>query len=165
MKAIYMIIVLALNLTVLAEDKGSQVKNDIKALSQATYTNKPETILKYTMPKIIEMMGGEEKAKITLSTILNKMQYITLDSLTFPKEPSFIEGTKYEYVIIPTLSIVSANGQRIESLNFQVGQRLKSTEKWYYIEGSRVNQNTIPIYLPELPKNQKLPEFYRKKIK
>lgn len=165
MKKIFTLILITASLSLSASEKVKTVQNNIKEINTALYTNHDaKKVLKHTLPSIIKMMGGEQKALNTINDLIKKMNYMTLKSFKFPEDPKFFTTNNYEYAIIPTLIHITANGKTIESLNFQVGLRLLNSKHWYYIEGSRVNKQTIPVFLPEFPLDYKLPKFYRKLI-
>jgi len=149
-----------------ADEKADKVKSDIKILIDATYSGNTDTVLDYTLPSIIEKMGGKDKAKETLGKTLEhlKSSNLKVESFKIVDEPIFIKTTNYEYVIIKTLTVISSNDKKAESLNFQLGQKKDGSNKWYYMEGSRVNEDTIKEFLLEFPKDYELPKTYRKKI-
>ncbi len=102
-----------------------QVQTDIRTLIKATYERDFPSVLKYTHPKIIAAMGGRAQAESTLETTFAKIGPMTSESFEFPETPTYLETDRNYYVIVPTLSIMSANGQQVESLNFQFGMPRK----------------------------------------
>ena len=96
------------------------VQSNVTEINQSFYVNKnTKTVIKYTLPKIIEVMGGEEQASKTITQILKKMEStgMKLKFMKFPKEPTFFKTKNYEYVIVPTLTHITAQGKVAESLN------------------------------------------------
>ena len=144
-------------------EKIIQVQENIKELSKAFYNKDYKKLLNSTLPKIVEEMGGLLNAEKALKESQGKID-LKLESLDFPVKPVFFTKGKFEYTVVPTLSIVSYQNQRAESLNFQVGRRMKTKNKWYYIEGSRLNKKTLSKFLPNFPVNYKFPKIYRKKL-
>lgn len=142
----------------------AQVQADIRAIAKAGYEHDVPTVLKYTHPKIIAAMGGQTQAESTMETFFAKIGPMKLKSFKFPEAPTYLETDRNYYVIVPTLSIMSLNGQRVESLNYQLGMRKKDAVDWKYVEGSRVNQGNVRSLFPDFPPDFKFPEFYRKRI-
>ena len=142
------------------------VQQDVSSDLHAVYAGDIDNVLSYTHPKIIEMMGGETTARETLSAVLVKFQNggLSLKSLTFPKLPTFINTTAHHFVIVPTLTIMSAHGKRVESLNYQFGIKGLEDKKWTYIEGSRINKSNVQALFPDFPSNYEFPQVYRKLI-
>ncbi len=142
------------------------VQEDVQRISRAVYQADVATALEFTHPKIIDMLGGMASARSELKTAFSKIQLanMKLQSMSFPEAPTFLETDVHYFVIVPTLSIISAHGQKIESLNFQFGIQVKGTSTWKYIEGSRVNQQNVTTLFPDFPNDFKFPKFYRKKL-
>jgi hypothetical protein len=143
-----------------------QVQTDVSRILSAVYSNDLETVLAYTNPKIIEMMGGKTKATSTLQDALQGIQpaEMSLESLSFPTAPTFLKGDHHEFVIVPTKSIIIARGQRLESLNYQFGVKDSGRTNWTYIEGSRINSTNVIQLFPDFPSNFVFPSFHRKKL-
>jgi len=142
------------------------VQEDVRTLLEASYSGDVKTVLHYSHPAIIDMMGGAAKAEVLVTEILSKAQEVGLqsESLTFPETPTFLETDQHHFAIVPTLSIMSANGQRVESLNFQFGIKDKGSESWKYMEGSRVESHNLLRFFPDFPADYTFPAFYRKRI-
>lgn len=142
------------------------VENDVRTLQNAAFDGDVDVVLEYTHPKIIEMLGGREKAKEDFQPKVarHKSLGMKVDSLTFPNTPTFLKSDTNEFVVVPTLILVSANGQKVEALNYQVGTRKIGTSKWTYIEGSRLKQQNVRDFLPDFPADYEFPKFYRKKL-
>jgi hypothetical protein len=142
------------------------VQADVRKNANAVYQGDIDTVLAYTHPKIIGMMGGVTRAKTVLTGTLSQIQTMgmTLESLTFPAEPTFLKSDANHFVIVPTKSIVVAAGQRLESLNYQFGIRAVGTTNWTYIEGSRINQENVGTLFPDFPADYEFPPFYRRKL-
>ncbi len=142
------------------------VQEDVRKMASAVYGADVETVLGYTHPKILDLMGGRSRAKSALETAFSQFQSLgmKLESMTFPDDPTFLKTDVNHFVIVPTKSIISANAQRVESLNYQFGIRQIGTAKWKYIEGSRINRQNVTTLFPDFPADYEFPKFYRKKL-
>jgi hypothetical protein len=150
-----------------AEPKDAErVQADVKALVAAMYGSDVDTMVRYTHPAVIEAQGGEEQTRKVVQETLLKVQEmgIQLESMTFPAPPDFLEGGGRRFAVVPTLSIVSARGQRLESLNYQLGVLEPGAKGWTYVEGSRINKDNVQSLFPGFPASYDFPAFYRKKL-
>jgi hypothetical protein len=114
----------------------------------------------------VEMLGGTPAARALLEKVLLKLKStgMQLESLSFPKPPEFLSGGGRRFAVVPTLSVISASGQQIESLNFQLGVLEPNATRWTYVEGSRINKDNIQVLFPGFPSNYNFPAFYRRKV-
>ena len=111
-------------------------------------------------------MGGPSKATNVLKNAFQQFQSkgMKLESHTFPKEPVFLKSGRHDFTIVPTKSIIVAQGQRVESLNYQFGIKHSRHTNWTYIEGSRIISTNVVELFPDFPKTFVFPTFYRKKL-
>ena len=142
------------------------VQRDVQELSEAMYRGDLDTILGFTHPKIIKMLGGREAVRSVIEQGLKPIlaSGMTLEAFSFPSPPKYVEGKERRFAIIPTLSIMAVKGQRIESLNYQFGVLEPGAAGWTYLEGSRINQENVRAFFPDFPADYSFPDFYRKPL-
>lgn len=164
------IVILALQIgcssTETNEAKTARVQKDVRRMVAAAYEGDVETIIDFTHPKILQMMGGVATARTAMQEIFDKGASLglKLDEMTFPSEPTFLRGSDNEFVIVPTLSKITAKSKRAESLNYQFGARRIGRTDWKYVEGSRVNKDNVNKFFPDFPKDYEFPQTYRKVV-
>lgn len=144
-----------------------RVQADARAIYSALYSGDADTLLRLTNPKVIEQLGGMAKAKPGLESMLEKLQGLgmTVESISFPNDPTFIHTASNQYVLIPTLAVLKArNGQRVESLSFQLGARATGATAWTYLDGSQINKASVKTYFSDFPPDQAFPSTSRKKL-
>jgi len=142
------------------------VQADVRHTLNAVYGGDLETVLKFTHPKIIEQLGGPAQAKTTLQNTLNQVSAagMKIESLTFPATPRFTNSAIHDFAVVPTKLVLFANGQRVESLNYQFGVREVAQTNWTYIEGSRISTENVRTFFPDFPSGFEFPRVYRKKL-
>lgn len=149
-----------------ASADADQVRSDVRALSNAVFAADIDTVLRYTHPSILEAMGGEDAARAALGPALESFRSggMTLESLEFPEEPTFVAGKDNDYALVPTRSIFSSDGRKILSTNFQFGIRPKGGDAWTYVEGSRVSPELLTALFPDFPKDTAMPPVAREPL-
>jgi hypothetical protein len=145
---------------------SARVQEDVRRIVQSLHTGDIDVVLKYTHPKIVKLLGGQAAAGQALESAvaLLKKNDMKLESLSFPSAPTCLAGGGRRFVIVPTLSMIAARNQRIESLNFQFGVLESGAADWTYVEGSRVNAETVQLLFPGFPREFQFPQVYRKRI-
>jgi hypothetical protein len=146
----------------LFQGESELVLADLERLTIALYANDLDMILAMTHPKVIEQMGGPAQAQVLLRNSLERIQAsgVLIESCSFPEKPTFAETGTHQFAVVPVKIIVSANGQRRESLHCQVGVRVPGATNWTYIEGSQLR-----AFFPEFPSNVPLPELKQSAVK
>jgi hypothetical protein len=148
------------------ESEPARVQADVRTLLHALYAGDVDTVLRYTHPSIVQMQGGVQPTRGAIQHAVSTLTSVgmRLESLRFPKPPEFIEGPDRRFVVVPTLSIIAANSQQVESLNFQLGVLEKDAAQWHYVEGSRINDQNVQTLFPGFPTGYTLPATYRKRL-
>lgn len=151
---------------VLGFGDASRVQRDVRALVEALHRGDLDTVVRYTHPRVIAMQGGPTATRKVIEDVVLKLKGagMRVESLTFPGPPEFLEGGGRRFAVVPTLSILAANGQRFESLNFQLGVLEPGSSDWVYVEGSRLTTQNVQALFPGFPATYEFPPFYRKKL-
>lgn len=162
----FLVVVLAATAAPAFSDELEPVQRDVKELLQAMYRGDLDTVLRFSHPKAIETLGGPSVARAAMEMAIQHILDIgmTLEAFSFPRPPEYVEGIERRFAIVPTLSIMAAQGQRIESLNYQFGVLEPGADGWTYLEGSRINQQNVRGFFPDFPADYVFPEFYRKRL-
>lgn len=146
--------------------EAKQVQEDVVNITQATFEGNVDTVINYTHPQIISMLGGMAQARSVLEDSFSEFQSLgmKMESLVFPEAPTFIESSTNDFVIVPTTTIILSEGYRIESSSYQFGIKQKGTKDWKYIEGSRINQQNVQLLFPDFPSDYEFPEYSQQQL-
>ena len=147
-----------------AKSDAEIVQTDVTNFLKAFHSGDVDTVVGYTHPLIIEKLGGMEMTKSAMKRVHATLKSIEMkvDSMKFPAEPTFLKTEKHTFAIVPTITIFSTKGRRVESLNYQFGIRSVGEKKWTYMEGSRISQKNVRSFFPDFPSDYEFPKFYRK---
>lgn len=145
---------------------AAEAQSMVERIVRGVYSGDVDTIVSMSHPKVIEMAGGVEAHRTTTTAVLAQVSGsgMRLESFTFPADPVFVRTAENEYIVVPTKSVVTMNAQRVESLNYQFGNRKRGESKWAFIEGSRVTKESVGKLFEDFPKEFNFPEVYRKRI-
>jgi len=119
-------------------------------------------VLRYLHPAIIEELGGLEQARAELEPLARQKK--TVESFGFPRPPDFLQAGARRFAIVPTLMVLRAGDQRIESLNYQVGVLDPGASGWKYVDGSQISSANVRRLFPDFPADYQFPSFYRRKL-
>ena len=158
--------VLASAAPIRAESDGERVQNDVRAMIEALYRGDAAAVLQLTHPTVIQSMGGSDAARSATEEALQQISLVgvKLESLSFPRKPEFMQGSGREFAIVPTLIVLAASGQRVESSNFQLGVKDSVSSDWKYVEGSRIDQQSVQSLFPGFPISYEFPKIHRKRL-
>lgn len=132
-----------------------------QAASNATIAMDFETVLKYTLPSVVELMGGKEAALPMLTSQFDKM---TADGFVFEKaEVKGIVDFKKENdeyrCIIEGYNEMRMPEMKIKSKSFLLGVYNPEVEHWYFVEAKQLkNPSLREMVLPDFQTEMDLPE-------
>ena len=142
------------------------VQRDVETLLTALYAGDADTLLRFTHPLILERLGGLERAKPALAEIARQLQTkkLRVESLSFPSPPDLLDAKGRRFAIVPTLTVITAEGKRRESLNYQIGVLDAGASSWKYVAGSSYDATNVRSLFPDFPADYQFPKFYRKQL-
>jgi hypothetical protein len=113
----------------------ARVQEDVPAMLRAVDEGDVDTTLRFTHPKVVQLLGGRDGARLTLQRVAATLKESDTrrESLSFPSPPTCLSARGRRFVIVPTLTVLSIKGVRFESLNYQFGVAEPGESVWTYI--------------------------------
>jgi hypothetical protein len=132
-----------------------------QAASNATISMDFETVLKYTLPSVVELMGGKEAAVPMLTAQFDKM---TADGFVFEKAEvkrivDFRKENDEYRCIVESYNEMRMPEMKINSKSFLLGVYNQEVEHWYFVETKQLkNPSLRELVLPDFQTEMELPE-------
>jgi hypothetical protein len=134
------------------------VKTDVEAINDALLHGDFDKVADLTHPKVLEMMGGRDKAIDVMRAGMRKM---TAEGFAFlaakvdePSDP--VAGGVDLYVVVPYLMSMKVPGGTMHKRTFVIGQSTDGGKTWRYVNGD-LDVAVVRRVLPDLPDGLKLP--------
>lgn len=136
----------------------------MKTSSEEMMAGKPDTMLAHTLPSVLATLGGEEKAKETLTkglkamtTTMELMGYKITSYTTGEQEKTRTEGDT-TYVLLPTTMIAEGEeGKITEKSHVLAIWKAGPDAKWYLLRLAMPEARVRQV-VPDLPKDFTWPE-------
>jgi len=165
-----------LSASVLAADPDpavvKQVQDDVKLLRQGVFRvlskSEIETALALMHPKIIEAVGGIEKARESATSESRRQatSLFTIEKVEFLQAPEFFSGKEHEFVFVPVAMTMSrADRTRNQSLTFYLGGRKKGDTGWKYVEASKLIRDKGSTFFADFPEDKQFPPVFTRQLK
>ena len=142
------------------------VQQDVKTLTEATFGGDVETTLGFTHPTGLKDAGGRDAARKALLQLQEEFRSggVKVESLSFPSPPEFLETEARRFAIVPTLTILSMAGLRLEVLGFHIGVLEPDAKGWTYVDGARIKWQNVRDVFPEFPADYTFPKVRSKPL-
>lgn len=155
LKSITLVVALMFGTSVFAQTKTEALK-DAKATSSATIKMDFDTVLKYTLPSALDMMGGKDAA---LKVVQATYEGMLSQGFVFEKAEvigvSEIVKEQGQYrCVVENFNQMVMSKQRISSKSYLLGIYNEADKHWWFIEASQLKNEAL--------KNQILPNFETK---
>jgi hypothetical protein len=135
------------------------VKQKADELGRATVAGNFGLVLDMTYPKIVEQMGGREKALGIIETWMKTTRDQGIEILTFrigaPSE--FKTGGSDLFIVIPTEVDAKLRDGKLTTKSFLVGISSDQGKTWFFADGAQLNEENIKSMFPKFPAALKLP--------
>jgi len=151
-KTLVLIAIIAIGVNGFSQTKTDALR-DAKITSTASLEMNFETVLKHTLPSVLDMMGGKDNAlKVIESTFENmKTQGFVFEKADINGVSEIVkEQGQYRCVVEGFNQMVMA-GQRISSKSYLLGIYNDADNYWWFIEAKQFKNDAL--------KDQILPNF------
>ena len=137
-------------LSIISQTKEEAIR-DAKKTAKATLASDFKTVLDYTYPPILKIMGGKEKA---LALITSSMKNIEKDGFKFEKadviSASEVVKEQNQYrCYIKNKYVMTINNQKITSEAYLLGIYNDVDKVWNFIEAKELANPSISQILPD----------------
>ncbi len=149
--------ILAFVLIVTSINGFSQTKTDAlkdaKTTSKATLEMDYETVLKHTLPSVLDMMGGKDAAlKVIESTFEGmKAQGFKFEKADINGVSEIVKEQGQFRCVVEGYNQMVMSGQRISSKSYLLGIYNEADNYWWFIEAKQLKNDALT--------NQVLPNF------
>jgi hypothetical protein len=126
---------------------------DAKLAAQGSMSADYESIIKYSLPEIIELMGGKEAAKTSISAMYKSMneQGLVFEKAEILEVSDIVQEQGQSRCTVKSYNEMTMTGQRLKSTSYLLGIYNEDDEHWTFIEAKQ-------LQTPQLV-NQILPDF------
>ena len=151
-KRILRFVLIATSVNVFSQTKTDAIK-DAKTTSTATLKMEFETVLKHTLPSVLDMMGGKDAAlKVIESTFENmKTQGFKFEKADIIGVSEIVKEQGQYRCIVEGFNQMVISQQRISSKSTLLGIYNQADNYWWFIEANKLKNDALT--------NQILPDF------
>jgi hypothetical protein len=158
------ILVSVLQTIVLAQDANTDtVRKLVQKMMQATVDGDYNTVLDMTHPKVLNMMGGKEAALKTVNEQLKKLKESGLQfEMKEVGTPTFAKADQEIYSATSIGMVMKGLGKKVTVSSAIVGISEDRGKTWKFINMDATGEAGVRKFLPNLPKDFKLPKHEQK---
>jgi len=143
----------------------SQTKDDAlrdaKITSKATLEMEFETVLKHSLPAVVDMMGGKDAALNILTSTFDgmKTQGFVFEKADIISVSDIVEEQGQYRCFIEGFNQMKMSGQRIKNKSYLLGIYNDSGNYWWFIEAKQLkNKAMVDQILPDFKTSLEIPE-------
>jgi hypothetical protein len=142
------------------DPRSELVKRKSEELGAATVAGKFAVVIDMTYPKIVEQMGGREKAISIVDDGIKKMKEHGSEIVSFKVgDPSEFQTGGWDlFTVVPTTVVVKVPEAKLTGKSFLLGISADQGKTWSFIDGSQLTEETVKGLFPKFPSSLKLPE-------
>ena len=160
LKKVLLFVLIATSTSVFSQTKTDALQ-DAKTTSKATLEMDFDTLLKHTLPSVLEMMGGKEATLKVLNTTFEGMK---AQGFVFEKADiigvSEIVNEQGQYrCVVEGYNQMKMSKQRISSKSYLLGIYNEVDNYWWFIEAKQLKNNAfVNQILPDFETSLDIPE-------
>jgi hypothetical protein len=162
-KIILFFILLSFGLTLQAQQYLTTLTIQANKMANAVVKGDYVTLLKYTHPKVITMMGGKEKANMILKQGMEKLKTsgATLEKTTIGKSQQIIVSKSNIQGLVPQTTDITVMGTKIHSVSYLFCITYNGGKDWYFLDTGNLNEAKLRQMIPEMNAKLVIPKLER----
>ena len=160
LKKIVLLVLVTFSVSVFSQNKEDALK-DAKITSKATLEMDFKTVLKHTLPKVVDMMGGEEAALTLLKSTFDTMktQGFVFEKADINGVSEIVEEQGQYRRVIGGYNQMKMAGQRIKSKSYLLGIYNDTDKFWWFVEAKQLkNKAMVDLVLPNFETKLEIPD-------
>jgi hypothetical protein len=139
----------------------SLVSKKAQVIGDATVKGDYAKVVDSTYPKVVEIIGGQEKMVALIEKSMNQMkaQGFTLISFQAGEPKELLTEGDSTFAVVPTITKLTAPGGKLIARSYLLGVSSDSGKTWKFVDGAGLQQKEVrDKVLPKLPAKLLLPE-------
>ena len=159
-KKLMLLVLVISSVSVFSQTKEDALK-DAKTTSKATLEMDFKTVLKHTLPKVLDMMGGEEAALTLLESTFEgmKTQGFAFEKADIIGVSEIVEEQGQHRCVIEGFNQMKMSGQRIKSKSYLLGIYNETDGFWWFVEAKQLkNKAMVDMVLPNFETSLDIPD-------
>jgi len=135
------------------------IKEQAEMTAKALLNDDYETVLKFTYPKVIELVGGREKmvSLIRKGKVEMGQQGISFQSVTIGEPSKTVNAGEEIHCLVPQTIFMKAPNGRIKSETYLIGVSRDGGNNWFFIDAVNLNMENVKRVLPNYNSTLKIP--------
>lgn len=157
-------IFLAVMLTILAAKALGQadkklIKQQAELTGAALLNDDYETLIKFTYPKVIEIVGGRDKliAMVQKGKVEMKSQGITFEKVIIGEPSSSVAAGSEIHCLVPQTVFLKVPNGKMKSESYLIGVSQDGGSHWFFIDAVNLNMGNVRTVLPNYNSDLQLP--------
>lgn len=144
------LLLVILNTMSFAQVDSRVIKEQAELTANALLNDDYETVIKFTYPKVIEMVGGRDKM---ISLIKNgktemKQQGITFNKVIIGRPSKTVIAGNEIHCLIPQTIYMKVPKGKMKSETYLIGVSRDKGVNWYFIDAANLNNDNVKRVLP-----------------
>ena len=159
-KKLMLVVLLVTSTSVFSQNKEDAL-SDAKITSKATLEMDFKTVLRHTLPKVVDMMGGEDAALTLLKTTFDgmKSQGFEFEKADVISVSEIVEEQGQHRCVIEGFNQIKMAGQRIKSKSYLLGIYNTADGFWWFLEAKQLkNKAMLDMVLPDFETTLVIPD-------
>jgi len=142
-------------------DKGLRqlILDQARAMGDATLKGDFEALVDRLYPKVLETLGGRDKALQTMRETLKLMKAkgIEFKDYQFGEPGKIARGKLHLFSVVPETVVLSVPEGTLTQRSFLLAIRDNAGKDWFFLDGGTQPTDAIKQFVPDLPEDLKLP--------
>jgi hypothetical protein len=161
LKNILLLVLLVSSTIAFSQTKESAIK-DATALSKAKLNMDFDTVIKHTLPAVLDMMGGKEAALEVLKSTMEgaKTQGLVVEKSEVLNVSKVTKEQGQSRCVVEGYTQMTMSGQRVKTKTYYLGIYNDVDKHWWFVEANQLtNKVLVNKILPNFETALEIPDI------
>lgn len=166
MRTVYCLVLGLFFLCVKAQTTNENLNGQLNEMKTSFLNEAYLGVVKYTFPKVVEMMGGEEEMLKTTQTTMNSMkaQGYVIEDISFSNPSDIVSQNGFAQCTLNQVLLMKTPEGNIQSTTTLLAVSNDNGENWKFLDASGIPKDLVVEIFPELHPDMEIKPSERKNI-
>lgn len=138
---------------------NKKIKEQAEMTAKSLLEDDYESLLKFTYPKVIELVGGRERmiSIIKKGKAEMKQQGISFESVTIGEPSGTVKAGDEIHCLIPQTVFMKVPRGKMKNESYLLAVSQDDGNNWFYIDTTNLTMDNVKMVLPNYNSDLKIP--------
>ncbi len=159
MKKYFALTLILITCSAFGQVDNKKIKEQAELTAKSLLQDDYETLIKFTYPKVIEMVGGREKmiSLVKKGKVEMGQQGISFETVTIGEASKTVKAGQEIHCLIPQIVLMKGPNGKMKSETYLLAISKDNGNNWFFIDTVNLTMDNVKTVLPNYNPDLQIP--------